>query len=89
MPEITCYAVASRDLSKARKFADDHGYTKAYGSYEEMLSDGNVELVYIATPHSHHFEHMKLCIEHRKPVLCEKAFCENGAQAREIARLPN
>ncbi len=89
MPEITCYAVASRDIDKARKFADEHGYVKAYGSYEEMLSDSNVELVYIATPHSHHYEHMKLCIAHCKPVLCEKAFCENGAQARDIARLSN
>ena len=87
MEEINCYAVASRDLAKAEKFAADHGYACAYGSYEEMLSDPEVELVYIATPHSHHFEHMKLCIEHKKPALCEKAFCETAEQAREIARL--
>ncbi len=87
MPEIECYAVASRDLAKAEAFAKDHGYAKAYGSYEDMLRDPQVELVYIATPHSHHFAHMKLCIEHGKPALCEKAFCENAEQAREIRRL--
>ncbi len=87
MPEIECYCVASRSLEKAEKFAKDHGYTKAYGSYEEMLEDSEVELVYVATPHSHHFEHMKMCIEHGKPVLCEKAFCENADRAAEILRL--
>ncbi len=87
MKEINCYAVASRDRARAERFAAEHGYVRAYGSYEEMLSDPAVELVYIATPHSHHFEHMKLCIEHGKPALCEKAFCETAEQAREIARL--
>ncbi len=87
MKEVTCYAVASRDIEKAKRFAAEHGYEKAYGSYEEMLDDSKVELVYVATPHSHHFRHMKMCIEHGKPVLCEKAFCENAGQAREIKRL--
>ncbi len=87
MPEVTMYSVASRDLSKATSFAKEHGIKKAYGSYEEMLSDDGVELVYIATPHSHHFEHMKMCIEHGKPALCEKSFTETAAQAREIERL--
>ncbi len=89
MKEVTCYAVASRDKSKAEAFAREHGFSKAYGSYEEMLCDPEVELVYIATPHSHHFEHMKLCVEHGKAVLCEKAFCETAEQAREIMKLAN
>ena len=79
LPEITCYAVASRSLEKAQKFADALGFQKAYGSYEEMLSDPEVDLVYIATPHSHHFEHMNLCLDHGKAVLCEKAFALNAA----------
>ncbi len=87
MPEVTMYAVASRSKEKAASFAKDHGIEKAYGSYEEMLSDDGVELVYVATPHSHHFEHMKMCIEHGKPALCEKSFTETAAQAREIERL--
>lgn len=87
MEEVECYAVASRDLKKAENFAKEHGFAKAYGSYEELVSDEKVELIYIATPHSHHYEHMKLCIAHKKPVLCEKAFTMNVSQAREIAEL--
>ena len=60
------------------------GVKKAYGSYEEMLNDDGVELVYIATPHSHHYEHIKLCLKHNKHVLCEKAFCANAKQAEEV-----
>ena len=87
MEDVNLYAVAARDLGRAQAFAAQYGFDKAYGSYEEMLRDPNVELVYIATPHSHHAEHMKLCIEHGKNVLCEKAFTLNAAQARQIAVL--
>lgn len=85
--EAECYAVASRSLEKAKEFASRYGFEKAYGSYEEMLADENVELVYIATPHSHHYRHMKLCIEAGKHILCEKAFTVNTRQAEEIFRL--
>ena len=84
-PGAECWAVAARDLSRAQTFAQKHGFRKAYGSYEEMLSDPEIELVYIATPHSLHAEHMKLCIEHGKAVLCEKAFTMNAAQAKAIS----
>ncbi|MBR2282314.1 MAG: Gfo/Idh/MocA family oxidoreductase [Spirochaetales bacterium] len=87
MKELECYAVASRELSKAQEFKRRFGFEKAYGSYQEMVSDPEVELVYITSPHSHHFEHMKLCIEHGKNVICEKAFTVNADQAREINRL--
>ena len=89
MPDVTLYAVAARDLSRAEAFAAEYGFAKAYGSYEDMLSDPNVELVYIATPHSHHFAHMKLCIGYGKNVLCEKSFTLNAPQAREIKALAN
>ena len=85
MREIECVAVASRSLEKARAFGERFGFQKAYGSYEEMLSDPEVELVYIATPHSHHFEHIMLCMEHGKHVLCEKAFTMNADQASRAA----
>ena len=85
MKEMECYAVASRDLEKAKVFADRFGFARAYGSYEEMLSDPEVELVYIATPHSHHFEHIMLCLEHGRNVLCEKAFTMNAEQAQRAA----
>ena len=84
LEEIECWAVASRSLEKAQAFAEKYGFRKAYGSYEEMLSDPEVELVYVATPHSHHFEHMMLCLAHGKAVLCEKAFTMNAKQAREV-----
>ncbi|MCM1174063.1 MAG: Gfo/Idh/MocA family oxidoreductase [Blautia sp.] len=87
LAEVECYAVASRSLEKAQAFAKRYGFQKAYGSYEEMLADEAVELVYIATPHSHHYQHMKLCIEAGKHVLCEKAFTATRAQAEEIFRL--
>lgn len=87
LAEVECYAVASRSLEKAQQFAAEHGFKKAYGSYSEMLADEEVELVYIATPHSHHYEHMKLCIEAGKHVLCEKAFTTTREQAEEIFRL--
>ena len=87
MEDVTLYAVAARDLDRAESFAAEYGFARAYGSYEEMLSDPAVELVYIATPHSHHFEHMKLCIDHGKAVLCEKSFTLNASQARQIAAL--
>lgn len=84
LEETECYAVASRSLAKAEAYAQMYGFQKAYGSYEQMLSDPQVELVYVATPHSHHFEHMMLCMEYGKPVLCEKAFTMNGEQARQV-----
>ena len=87
MEEAQCYAIAARDLGRAQKFAEEFGVEKAYGSYEEMLQDPQVELVYIATPHSHHYEHVKLCLEHGKHVLCEKAFTANAAQAEEILKM--
>ncbi len=82
-----CYAVAARDMKRAQVFADKFGFKKAYGSYTEMLADEDVELVYIATPHSHHYEHIKLCLEHGKHVLCEKAFTANAKQAEEVLRM--
>ena len=84
LKEIECWAVASRSLEKAQEYAREFGFQKAYGSYEEMLADPEVELVYVATPHSHHYEHMMMCLRSGKGVLCEKAFTVNGAQARRV-----
>ena len=87
MDGVECYAIASRTLEKAEAFAGKYGFEVAYGSYEELVKDSKVDLVYIATPHSNHYEDMKLCISHGKPVLCEKAFTMNSRQAKEIAKL--
>ena len=84
MEHVEAYAVASRDLHKAREFAKQWNIQKAYGSYEEMLSDSDIDLVYVCTPHSLHFEHMMLCLKHGKHVLCEKSFTVNAEQARKV-----
>jgi len=82
--EIKPYAVASRTPGKARTFAGKWHFEKAYGSYEELAADSAVDLVYIATPHSEHYANAKLCMEHGKPVLVEKAFTGNAKQAEEL-----
>ena len=84
---VECYAVASRNLEKADAFAKEYGFKKAYGSYEELASDSAVDLIYIATPHSHHHEFAKLCIEHGRNILVEKAFTANAKLASEVIAL--
>ena len=78
------YAAASRNLDNANQFAKEMGYEKAYGSYVEMVKDPNVDVVYIATPHSMHLEHSILCLEHKKAVLCEKAFAMNSKEVQQM-----
>ncbi len=78
------YAAASRNLDNAKEFAGDFGFERAYGSYEEMVQDPGVDIVYIATPHAMHMEHSILCMEHKKAVLCEKAFAMN---TKEVDRM--
>ena len=86
MDDVNLYAVAARDGARAAEFAQTYGAEKSFGSYEEMLCDDEIDLVYVATPHSHHFAHAKLCIEHGRPVLCEKAFTWNAQEAEELLR---
>lgn len=78
------YAASSRSLERAKSFAEEFGFQRAYGSYEEMVSDPEVDVVYIATPHSHHKEHSVLCLDHKKAVLCEKAFAINAKEVEEM-----
>lgn len=85
-PEVELYAVAARDLARAEGFAAAHGVQKAFGSYEEMLQDPALDFVYIATPHSHHYGHIKLCADHGKHILCEKSFTVSARQAADAIR---
>lgn len=78
------YSVGSRDLSRARDFASENGFQKYYGSYEEFAADPDLEIVYIASPHSHHHEHTMLCLKYGKHVICEKAFAINSAEVEEM-----
>lgn len=84
LEDYCVYAIASRSIIKAQEFAERWNIEKAYGSYEEMVSDDKVDLVYIATPHSHHFPHAKLALHAGKPVLVEKAFTANTTEAEEL-----
>lgn len=78
------FAVASRGLNKAQDFMNTYGYQKAYGSYEALLRDPDVDCVYIATPHGLHYEHMMLALDYNKPILCEKSFTLNAKQAENV-----
>jgi predicted dehydrogenase len=78
------YAVGSRDLNRAKQFAEEHGFKKYYGSYEELAADPDLEVVYIASPNSHHKEHTLLCLRNGKHVICEKAFSLNTREVDEM-----
>lgn len=87
MAEVQNYAVASRSYEKAEAFGEKFGFEKAYGSYEELAQDPDVELIYVATPHSEHYANAKLCLQYGKPLLVEKAFTVNYRQAAELVSL--
>ena len=87
MKNVRVYAVASRQQVHADVFAGKYGCKKAYGSYANLVADKKVDLIYVATPHSEHYENVKMCLEAGKPVLCEKAFTLNAAQAEELVRI--
>ena len=80
----TLYAVASRNQQSANSFAKEFKIEKAYGSYEAMLADPEVDVVYVATPHNLHHQNTLLCLDYGKHVLCEKPFAVNGREAREM-----
>lgn len=85
LPNARLYAAAARDYDKAAGFAAELGFDRAYGSYEEMVADPAVDVVYVATPHSHHHEHVLLCLNHGRAVLNEKAFALTRQEAAEMA----
>jgi predicted dehydrogenase len=82
--DVTCLAVGSRSLDKAQAFAEKFGIAKAYGSYEDLVADGEIDLIYVATPHSHHYEHGMLALNAGRNILVEKAFTGNAKQARAL-----
>lgn len=78
------YACASRSAEKAAGFGKLYGAEKSYGSYEELAADPNVDIVYVASPMSCHYENVKLCFKYGKNVLCEKSITVNTAQLEEL-----
>ena len=72
VPNSELYAVGSRNLETATQFATEFNIPKAYGTYEELVNDPNIDIIYIGTPHNLHLENAMLALEHNKNVLCEK-----------------
>jgi predicted dehydrogenase len=81
------YAVASRSKERADAFAKEMGASHAYGSYQELANDQNVDLVYVATIHTEHFNNIMMCLQAGRNVLCEKAFTLNAREAKLACRL--
>jgi predicted dehydrogenase len=84
LPNAKRYAVAARSLERANVFKANHGFEKACGSYEEMLADPQVDAVYISTTNNLHFEHVMMCLDAGKAVLCEKPFASNREQVEKM-----
>ena len=87
LTDCEAYAIASRTKEKAEAFAEKWKMRKAYGSYSELIADPSVDLVYVATPHSHHYDVTREALLAGKPCLVEKAFMANLRQAKEIVEL--
>ena len=87
LTECEAYAVGSRSQEKADAFAAKWNIPKAYGSYAALIADADVDLVYVGTPHSHHYDVTREAILAGKPCLVEKAFMANHRQASDIVRL--
>lgn len=79
--EYELYAVGASNTEKAQRFAGEHNIPKVYGSYQELAQDKDIDLIYVATIHTMHFEHALLCLENGKNVLVEKPFAVNAKQA--------
>lgn len=77
-------AVASRDLARATQFGGEYGVQFIFDDYADLASSPAVDVIYIATPHGFHYEHVMLCLQHRKAILCEKAFALNMLQLEEM-----
>src|SRR5450755_1164205 len=82
--DATLTAVGARQLESAQVFAKEFPVSHVHGSYEALVSDPEVDVIYIASPHALHHEHTLLCLNHQKAVLCEKAFALNLRQAKDM-----
>ncbi|MFF7978915.1 Gfo/Idh/MocA family protein [Streptomyces sp. NPDC007901] len=87
LPDAEITAVASRSAESAEAFAERFGIGRAYGDWESLARDEEIDVVYVATPHSAHRAAAGLCLEAGRNVLCEKAFTLNGREAEELVAL--
>ena len=86
---VVVAAASSSSADRAKKYLEEVNApdsAKAYGSYKELVEDGNVDIVYVATPHSHHYQNVMLCLNANKPVLCEKSLVANAKQAELLIK---
>ena len=81
------HGIASRTIEKSKQFALEFNADKAYGDYESLASDPDIDAIYIATPHSFHKAHTLLCLKHKKPVLCEKPFAMDLEEVNEMIKV--
>ena len=86
VPGAELAAVGSRSQEKADKFGDDHGATRRYGSYEDLVNDPDVDAIYVSTPHSRHYEDALLSLNAGKPTLVEKPFTINEREAAALVQ---
>jgi scyllo-inositol 2-dehydrogenase (NADP+) len=84
VPQSKLYAVASRKIETANAFAKEYAVEKAYGSYEALVQDPEVDIVYVATPHNLHHDNTILSLNYGKHVLCEKPLAVNGREVRNM-----
>ena len=87
VPNAQVYAVGSRTIEQAEKFAGEYNIPKFYGTYEELATDPDVDVIYVATPHPFHFGNTMMCLENNKGVLCEKPFAMDKSQVEQMISL--
>lgn len=87
LPDARLVGIASRTVETVRQFTRMHPVERVYASYEEMVRDPSLDVIYVATPHNRHVHDVTLCLEHGKAVLCEKPFTVNARQARQVIEL--
>ncbi|KAL1965219.1 hypothetical protein VTN77DRAFT_5973 [Rasamsonia byssochlamydoides] len=86
-PDVILYGIASRDLATAQRIARQYHFAKAYGSYQDLLDDPAIDIVYVSTPNALHFEWAAKALQKGKHVLCEKPFTSNADEARLLVDL--
>src|SRR5258706_4657883 len=87
VPDAKLFAIASRDAARGKEFARLFKVPNTYNSYEALVADSEVDIIYIATPHPFHYEQTLLCLNHKKAVLCEKPLTLSHRRASEMVSL--
>lgn len=85
--EFELYGCAARDFVRAKQFQEEFNFLNAYHSYEEMVKDKNIDVIYISTVTKTHFDNINLCLLNKKNVLCEKPFCVNAKETAKVIDL--